>query len=276
MSFEMKYDRDGKVIKTQEPVFQEVAPAASIEEVEVEASAEETVDNSETVETEAIEQDQGILEAPQENMAKNKPTKTEPAESWKIIRERAEKAERRAQELEEALAAKQAQPQEDLDFAIDEDALAEGKHLNKVQKKLKAMEAKLKQYEQQTTMNDVRTQLKNQFSDWDKVFNDENLARLQEQEPELAYALNSASDPYKAGVSAYKLIKKMGIIAPEDTFIQDKEIVQKNAAKPKTMASLRPQQGDSPLSKANAFANGLTDDLKKQMWQEMNSARKGY
>lgn len=36
---------------------------------------------------------------------------------------------------------------------------------------------------------------------------------------------------------------------------------------------LSPQQGDSPLSKANAFANGLTEDLKKQLQKEMFEAR---
>lgn len=269
MSFEIKYDRDGKVIKTQEPVFQEVAPAASIEEVEVEAAPTEEV-----VESEEASQSQ---EAQQEVVQVPEPvTKTNPQESWKIIRERAEKAERRAQELEEALAAKQIQPQEDLDFAIDEDALAEGKHLNKMQKKLKAMEDKLKQYEQQNSLQDVRSRLKSQYSDWDNVFNEQNLALLQEQEPEIAYALNSASDPYKAGISAYKMIKRLGIIPTVDVYSQEKAIVQKNAAKPKTMASLSPQQGSSPLSKANAFANGLTDDLRAQMIKEMNDARKGY
>jgi hypothetical protein len=54
----------------------------------------------------------------------------------------------------------------------------------------------------------------------------------------------------------------------------DKLRAQKNAAKPKPLASVNPQQGDSPLSKANAFANGLTDDLKKQLRKEMEDARR--
>lgn len=273
MSFEIKYDRDGNVIKTQEPVFQEIAPAASIEEVEVQAAPEDSVGS----EMEPTESDEVAVEVVEVSERETK--KAAPQESWKTLRERAEKAEKRERELQEALQAasrKPEQPQEDLDFSLDEDALAEGKHLNKVQKKIKAMEAKLKQYEQQTTMNDVRSQLKSQYPDWDKVFNQDNLAKLQEQEPEIAYALNSASDPYKAGISAYKMIKRLGIIEPEDTFVQEKAAIQKNAAKPKSMASLKPQQGDSPLSKANAFANGLTDELRAQMVKEMNEARKGY
>jgi hypothetical protein len=41
------------------------------------------------------------------------------------------------------------------------------------------------------------------------------------------------------------------------------------------MASISPQQGDSPLTKANAFANGeLTPELKAQLWKETNQYRR--
>jgi hypothetical protein len=54
----------------------------------------------------------------------------------------------------------------------------------------------------------------------------------------------------------------------------DRAAAQKNASKPKPLASVSPQQGDSPLSRANAFANGLTPELQKQLRQEMEEARK--
>ena len=37
---------------------------------------------------------------------------------------------------------------------------------------------------------------------------------------------------------------------------------------------MSPQQGDSPLSRANAFANGLTPELRVQLIKEMEEARK--
>ncbi len=52
--------------------------------------------------------------------------------------------------------------------------------------------------------------------------------------------------------------------------------IQKNASKPKPLASVNPQQGDSPLSRANAFANGLTEELKDQLRKEMSESRRGY
>ena len=59
-----------------------------------------------------------------------------------------------------------------------------------------------------------------------------------------------------------------------DNYKTDRELAQKNASKPKPLASVSPQQGDSPLSRANAFANGLTNELKAQLRKEMEEARK--
>ena len=56
----------------------------------------------------------------------------------------------------------------------------------------------------------------------------------------------------------------------------DKRKAQENSAKPRPMASVSPQQGESPLSHANAFANGLTPELQKQLWKEMQDAKKGF
>ena len=66
----------------------------------------------------------------------------------------------------------------------------------------------------------------------------------------------------------------MGIYR-EDNYSKDRDKAQSNASKPKPLASVSPQQGDSPLSRANAFANGLTDELKSQLRKEMEQARQG-
>ena len=47
-----------------------------------------------------------------------------------------------------------------------------------------------------------------------------------------------------------------------------------NAQKPRPLTSISPQQGDSPLSKANAFANGLTPELQAQLLKEMKQSMK--
>lgn len=292
MSFDIKYDRNGVPIKsTGEPRFEESTPViqeAPIAEVSVESQtdySQEMVENQgEIVEDTSKKHGNDIVEE-QPIVPIAKPAAQE---SWKTIRDRMAQAEKRTQELEEALKHAQSKPkevevsEEDLSIDLDEDALAEGKHLKKVDKRFQKMQRELDQYKQQaavahqqSALNEVKMKLKNQYPDWDQVFTDENMARLQLQEPEIYHTLNSSSDTYRSGVSAYKMIKQLGIASPEDVYSSDKAQAQRNAAKPKVLASISPQQGDSPLSKANAFANGnLTDDLKKSLWREMNEYRK--
>lgn len=184
-----------------------------------------------------------------------------------VERERDEYA-RRIQELE----AQQA-PEEDLEYNLGNDDLAEGKHLRKVDSKVKRLEEQLRQYQQQSNVSMVEARLKAQYPDIDSIVSQENLEQLQDNYPEIAQSISSTTDLYAKAVSAYTLIKKLGI-AQEDRYVAEKSIVKLNAAKPKPLASVSPQQGDSPLSKANAFANGLSDDLKKQLQKEMNDARR--
>jgi len=266
MAFKITYDKNGEPVKpTQEPVFEE-QPAAPVEVMATDHAQEvETV-----VETQTPEPEAQAAPEPQPEPVK------EPAykESWKTLREKAERAERRAQELEAALQAQQQakqQPQEQEEPELAPDDLVEAKYVNK---KIKKLQEQLHQQQQQSYEAAIEAKLKMQFPDFDKIVNAETIANFRAVEPELAATVNSTQDLYAKAVSAYKLIKKLGI-AVEDTFQEEKAIVQKNAAKPKPMASVSPQQGDSPLSKANAFANGtLSDDLKKQLWREMNEYRK--
>ncbi len=280
MSFEIKYTRDGVAIKQPEPEFVEVVPAVEI------PSPEAMVENQTETEPEVVE-NQGnnvVEETPVTPIAK--PVDKEI--NWKKIRDEKVAAEKRIRDLEAALAEKQSvkeiEPDEDLSFNLDEDALAEGKHLKQVDKRFQKMQKELDQYkqqvqlaQQQSVQQALKDKLKEQYPDWDQVYNKENIARLEVQEPEIYEALNASTDVYRAGVSAYKMIKQMVFSEPAvDVYAADKARAQTNASKPKSLASISPQQGDSPLSKANAFANGLTEDLKKNYWKEMNDARKGY
>ena len=59
-------------------------------------------------------------------------------------------------------------------------------------------------------------------------------------------------------------------IAPGTTSNPDREQAQRNMAKPRPLASVAASQGnDSPLQRANAFANGLTEELRSQLHREM-------
>lgn len=144
-----------------------------------------------------------------------------------------------------------------------------------VKRTVKGLENKLNQYQQTSYESQVDNRLKVEFPDFDKIVSTENVNALREAYPELAGSVNSNPDLYSKAVSAYKLIKQFGI-HQEDNYAKERELAQKNAAKPRPLVSASPQQGESPLTRANAFAEGLTDSLKKQLREEMEAARRGY
>lgn len=167
------------------------------------------------------------------------------------------------------------QPEDDEDIVLGADELAEGKHLTKVQKKIKKLENQLKEYQQQSSVVTVETRLRSQYPDFDSVVSSTNIQSLAQQYPEIAATIDSSSDLYSKAVSAYTMIKKLGII-PDTSYDEDKIKAKVNAAKPRPLTSVSPQQGDSPLSHANAFANGLTPELQKQLRKEMEDSRNKF
>ena len=248
-----------------EPTVEEQPePEVQQEEVQIEQSTDESA------QTEEVQ--------PQRSSSKE--------DNMRILRERSEKAERERDELMRYVQDLQSKTQnnqqsqqaeqikEDLDdLQFNPDDLAEGKHLTKLVNKIKKLEEKLDQSEKKsvTTTNEMR--VKRDFPDFDKVASYENLKKLRDQDPDLADAILSTPDTYKQHALAYKMVKQLGIYI-EDKYDKEREIALKNSSKPRSLTSISPQQGDSPLSKANAFANGLTDDLKKQLHKEMLEAMK--
>jgi hypothetical protein len=205
------------------------------------------------------EQSNQELEAAEEAIREtaSRPLKKDEYKNAARLRLQLEQAQR---ERDEALR----RLQEKSENVLGDDDLAEGKHLNRVQREIKALKEEL-----------VQTRIKAQYHDFDSVVTMDNLALLRDSYPELAATLQSSPDLYTQASSAYTLIKKLGI-APDVQEVANRARVAQNMTKPRSAVSVGPQQGESPLTKANAFAEGLTDDLKKQMVKEMNQARKGY
>lgn len=185
--------------------------------------------------------------------------------------EKAERAERERDELMRRLqqieTQKSAAPEDD-DLQIGQDDIVEGKHLKQINKQVKELKQLIRQNYQQTAEQTAEVRLKAMYPDFDQVVSRSNIEMLREVEPELAATLNSSNDIYSKAVSAYKLIKNLGI-HKDDIYAEDRERVQRNAAKPKPVASVTPQQGSSALGNANMFANGLTKELQSQLWKEM-------
>lgn len=167
-------------------------------------------------------------------------------------------------------------PQEDLpELTIGDDDLVEGKHLKQyVQQLQKQLKASTQQYAQQAAVAQqtaLEIQIKAQYPDFDDVVNDGNLKDLRAAYPEVAASIYASQDLRTQAVTAYTMIKNLGI-QQEDTHVADKERVKKNAAKPRPSSTATATPA-SPLGQAGNFAGGLTEDLKKQLIREMQEAR---
>lgn len=288
MSFEIKYDRDGSVIVPKEqPAF--VEEAKKMHEEAQQPQVTQSVEQIQEAVEEAVDVEQLITPESEQPSQQEEPSTISPRvdKRLKVLMDKAQRIEKerndamqRIQELESEryrytthkVPMAVSEP-EDEDIVLGADDIAEGKHISKMQNKINRLEAALHNQQQQNAAEIARARLKSQFPDFEKVFNQENLTVLQELEPEIARSLNSNGDLYSAGASAYKIIKQLRIHV-EDTFQADKDKAHKNAAKPKSLATISPQKGESPLTQVNAFAQGLTPELKKKLFLEMQEAQR--
>ena len=229
---------------------------------------------------EQVEEQQPVQAQQQEQQKQDHP-------NFRAIRDAKEKAERerdailsqmlemqqRMQSMQQPKQQEEA-PVEDYDFDIDADALAEGKHVKKLVARQKAMEQQLKRYQAQSEEVAVEARIRTQFPDFEKVVSRENVEMLNAQFPEIAKTLRDTPDIYNKAAAAYTVIKNFGIHKDTPQYENDRAKAISNAQKPRPLASVNPTQGVSPLSKANAFANGMTDELKEQLRKEMFAARR--
>lgn len=237
----------------------------------------DAVQNDHQPDENAVQNDQ----APQEPV--EQPKETFQAKNFRELKEKALNIQRERDEYArrlseyEKMQKQSAPPTQDLsedDLTIGADELAEGKHLQKVAKKIKSLEDQIRSYQQQSTVSQAEVRLRSEFPDFDTVFNKENVETLNMMHPEIAQTLDESKDVYRKAKSAYLFIKRLGI-SDDVAYQQEKQMVARNTAKPKPLASIAPQQGsDGALSKANAFANGLTPELQQQLYREMIDAMK--
>ena len=253
---------------------------------EVPQEVYEEMSKTEEVVEEPIEVNQSVQEESTESIEPKEESAVK--ESFKAIRQAKEQAEKERDMLMSQMielqkhkdsveanrkAAEEPQIDDDIDFNIDADGLVEGKYVKKVTNKLKSLEKQLHKYEFQNQQVIIENKIKNECPDFDKVVSVENVEMLNSQFPDIANTLRDTNDLYSKAKATYSVMKKFGIYR-EDPHQQDRIKALKNTQKPRPLVSNSPQQGDTPLSKANAFANGLTEELKTQLRKEMVEARK--
>lgn len=227
---------------------------------EVNESVEEVV-ASQPTETE--EQANAPVEA-QEKKASN-----DVEYNWAEARRKMRDLERQNADMQKQLQSlsKPAPVEEEFDNFADDDILtaAQAKKLAKKMAMEVAQEA-IRQKDASTV--DERLALKH--PDFSQVVTRDNVEKLMEIEPELASSLRYISDPYQQGITAYKMLKKLGI-HQEDTFVKEREKAKMNSQKP---VSVNAVTKNSAIGNAHLFENGLTADLKKQLYEEMRQCAK--
>lgn len=193
------------------------------------------------------------------------------------LRAAKDKAEKDSAELKSQLEEMQRQnvtpgpTEKEEEPAYGDEDFVEGRHLRK---ELDSMKRKQQEFEMRQKEAVESEQLKRKYSDFSKVMTDANADRLKELDPETFMTIaSSTASHYHRSVAAYKRIKELGIFV-EDTHEQGRAAAEANVNKPRPTNSVSPQSSDSPLTMANAFSSGLTDELKGQLWKEMQASMK--
>lgn len=160
--------------------------------------------------------------------------------------------------------------EEDDTITVGNDDFVEGKHLSKVDRKIKKLEQQIRDYQQMSSEYAIESQIKSKYPDYDNVVNNETVEILKNKYPEIAKSISQSTDLYSKAVSAYTLMKKLGI-SPENETLINKQKIRENNTKPKSTNSI----SESPLNKAAAFADKrLTDELRDVHFKEMMEAIK--
>lgn len=205
--------------------------------------------------------------------------------NMRILRERAENAERRTLELERIVQMNMSQQQtnkiqledNDDDFDLGDETYIEGRHLKKyvknLKQELKNTRKQFEEYNQQNAMTNAEMRLKSQFSDFDSVVTKENLERLNQQKPALSRTIYANTDIYDRGYTAYELIKNSGILS--DHYQELDKRVEDNRSKPRSAANAAPQSGDTPLARVGDYDRRiLTEERKAQLRQQVEEAKR--
>jgi hypothetical protein len=216
--------------------------------------------------------------------------KNSPQKSWRELREKAEQADKLKKERDEYLALLKQIEREAIDYQsrqkplvkeqepdefdynkLDDDEILTARDLkrsfSKEQARLKRIEEELKMQQVRHRESLVEAELKAKHADLYDVLTESNITKLREVRPSLAKSINLNPDLKEKALDTYQAIKDLGIY--QESNRQDVEKISKNIQKPRTSNSLAPQGGNSPLSKANQFANGLTEEMKRTLYQEM-------
>jgi len=214
------------------------------------------------------------------------PKESSKEQNLRILRERAEKAEREADEMRRFVAQQQMQVQQQIqqqqrrqepqeeEFNLNPNDLPEWGQVTKyIDKRTKQQGEELRQTKQQLYEMTVEAKLKQLYPDFDAVVNSNNIELLKQKSSAIASAVDSAPDLFTKASAAYDAIKSLGIAQETQQAAQhdlDKERVARNLAKPRPAAAISAK----PLDNAALFGAGpLTPERKKAIYAEVQKIK---
>ena len=208
---------------------------------------------------------------------------TQKEQNWRLMRDRMEAAERRAQELERIMQMNMNQQQttklqvvdEDDDFDISDDTYIEGKHLKKyvktLKKELKETKQQFQKYSQESAVSNAEMRLKTQFPDFDKVVSSANIEKLKHEKPALFRSIMANPDIYDQGYTAYEMIKNSVQVDP---YASEEKRLEENRVKPRSSATAAPQANESALARVGDYDRRiLTEARKNELLKQVHDAK---
>ena len=208
---------------------------------------------------EAIEAPQASSKAQEDWQEKNwREMRRSHDELKQLARSQAEVIE----QLKQQLTPKEVDEFEDI---ADDDYLPVGKVKQLVEKKARAIvQAETQKILQQREQANFLDKLKKQYGDFDDIVNQETLAILEKQDPDLAETIAGLQDPYKIGLQSYKYIKALGIA---DKVPQARRVAEVEKKIEKNSKTVQTPQAYDKRPMAQAFKT--TDAERAAIYKEM-------
>lgn len=218
----------------------------------------------------------GQIEAPQEQTSANQPQQESQKEyNFRVMRDRAEAAERRAAEAERA--AYEAKAAAGIELDGDDESYVERKTIKKLSKAQQEESARtrkeIEELKQQVAVSAQLTQLYKDCPDVKEIVTQENLELLKKKKPALHRSISLNPDTYEAGVSAYDAIKDY--ILSESKFASQDKKIEENKSKPRASGSIAPQVSETPLTRIDDYERRtLTEERREQLRKQVAEAKK--
>lgn len=226
-------------------------------------TAEEAKDvkDQETVQPEAKAEDQSQNQEQQKENSKEF--------NFAKLREKTEAAERKAAELErqmkEILRREEernrpapSKEEDELSSLSNDDIITVGQTDKLVAKRTEELVRKVLAEREKALLPE---KARNKFEDFDAIMTEENIKKLELDEPGLAQACSVAPNPWEA---TYKIVKKFIVPQQETKATKGDEKMKENLSKP---ASVNSAGRQGPLNNANLWSEASKDELYKEMMQ---------